>query len=269
MVLVLSCSPVVWGESVHILQKNETLYGIAAQYGISVDNLIKINNIKNVHNLRVGMEIIISLETSETHRVRKGETLFGIARKYNITLDELLSANNLDRGYLLKVDDVLKIPGTGTSAATLVYEKPEEGRGPEPEPEEEIREAETETVAVSPDLAGKDWPIIGVPVPTEGKLSGVYIKGSRGDPVRTISSGTVVWVGPYRGFGKVVLIQSFDRYVYVYGGNDEVEVEVGQEVTPGMVISKLGTNPHSQEPELFFSVFRNGKPVDPVQAPRS
>ena len=260
MVLVLSCSPVVWGESVHILQKNETLYGIAAQYGISVDNLIKINNIKNVHNLRVGMEIIISLETSETHRVRKGETLFGIARKYNITLDELLSANNLDRGYLLKVDDVLKIPGTGTSAATVVYEKPEEG----PEPE-----AEEEQDAVSPELAEKDWPIIGVPVPTEGKLSGVYIKGSRGDPVRTISSGTGVWVGPYRGFGKVVLIQSFDRYVYVYGGNDEVEVEVGQEVTPGMVISKLGTNPHSQEPELFFSVFRNGKPVDPVQAPRS
>ncbi len=264
LILVGVCSSVTWGQSVHILRKNETLYSIARKYGIPVDDLIKMNNIQNVHNLRVGTEIIIRPETSETHRARKGETLFGIARQYDITLDELLSANKIDRGYLLKVDDVLKIPGTGTetSAATVVYETTEQEQEPVPE-------AETEAAAVSRDLAGKDWPIIGVPVPSDGKLSGVYIKGSRGDPVRTISSGTVVWVGPYRGFGKVVLIQSFDRYVYVYGGNDEIEVEVGQEVTPGMVISKLGTNPHSQEPELFFSVFRHGKPVDPEQAPRS
>lgn len=268
LIFVLSLPAAVCGESVHVLQKNETLYSIARKYDISLDELIRINNIKDVHKLNVGMEIIVSPETAAAHQVKKGETLFGIAGTYNVTLDELLAANNIERDYLLKVDDILKIPGTGNTEL-VQNEAVEEHAGAAAEEDRPEPEDRAETATLLQDLEEKDWPIIGVPVPVEGKLSGVYIKGNKGDPVRTISSGTVVWVGPYRGFGKVVLIQSFDRYVYVYGGNDHIEVEVGQEVKPGMVISKLGKNPHSQEPELFFSVFRNGKPVDPEKAPRS
>lgn len=255
--LILSAfSSPLRADTVHILQKNETLYSVARKYDISVDELIERNNITDVHSLRVGMEIVVKVDEKTGHRVEKGETLFGIARKYDISLNDLLEANKIDRNYLLKTGDLLLIPG---------------GEAEEEPPKEEAEPQENDVEIAEINSLGneKDWPIIGVPVPTEGKLSGVYIEGNTGDPVRTISSGTVVWVGPYRGFGKVVLIQSLDRYVYVYGGNSEIEVEVGQEVTPGMVISKLGINPHSQKPELFFSVFRNGKPVDPEHAPRS
>jgi septal ring factor EnvC (AmiA/AmiB activator) len=112
------------------------------------------------------------------------------------------------------------------------------------------------------------WPLDGYRRYVDGKLKGIQIQGVQGDPVRSISSGKVIWAGPYRGFGRVILVQSSDDYIYVYGGNEETGVEVGQEVEPGTIISTLGINPHLQEPVLFFTVFRNGEPVSPEKAPR-
>ncbi len=260
IILILSSfSTIVTAEQVHILKKNETLYSLARQYDISVDELVRINNIHDVHSLKVGTRIIIS---GNVHHVQKGDTLYGIARKYGISLVDLLKANGLNREYLLKTGDILRIPG---EPATETVEAEREV----PLVEEEIQKPDEEKqITEISSIEPRDWPIVGDPIPADGKLSGVTIKGEEGDPVRTISSGIVVWVGPYRGFGKVVLIQSSDRYVYVYGGNAAIGVEVGQEVRPGMVISTLGKNPHSKKPELFFSVFRNGKPVDPIMAPR-
>lgn len=249
----------------HVLQKNETLYSIARKYDTSVDELVRINNIQDVRKLRVGTEIIVSKEPGPVYKVEKGDTLYGIARAYDVDLESLLAVNSLQKDYVLKVGDILRIPAAITATEIKHTAEGEKDPVETTEPVEQEEAAETvETVE-----NGKQWPIIGVPVPSEGKLSGVYIKGEEGMPVRTISSGTVVWVGPYRGFGKVVLIQSKDRYVYIYGGNAEIIVETGEEVFPGTVISTLGINPHSKKPELFFSVFRNGKPVDPEEAPRN
>jgi murein DD-endopeptidase MepM/ murein hydrolase activator NlpD len=271
MVFFLAVSSNIVGETVHSLQKNETLYSIAKKYGCSVEELMRANGIDDPRNLQVGMTLIIP----DVHTASKGETLYGIARKYGVSLAELLELNGIEENYLLKVGDVLTIPrgrdekeklAEGRTSAKKDQEeaaKPavgkEAGRGkvlPEGEKEAHLPAAEGA------------WPLKGTMVSAEGKLKGVRIAGKRGDPIRSISSGRVVWAGPYRGFGKVVLVQSKDRYVYVYGGNEEIFVTLGQNVDPGMVISSLGINPHTQQPELFFTVFRNGKPIDPEKAPR-
>ncbi len=48
---------------------------------------------------------------AETHSVEQGETYYSISRKYGITVDELCSANNLTTNDVLKVGQVLSIPG--------------------------------------------------------------------------------------------------------------------------------------------------------------
>lgn len=267
---------------VHTLQKNETLYSLAKKYNVSVQALISVNEIENPSNLPVGMKLTIP----NSYEVQRGDTFYSIARRYDTSVEELLQVNGLKRDYVLQVGDVLSLPG---SQFALRDDKEESGQKDEEKATEistqgtpsRNKTAEGETAAPSSgekegstgaedSSYGNDlmWPVNGRRIVLEGKLSGTRIYGKRGDPVVSISSGEVVWVGPYRGFGNVVLIQSPDRYIYVYGGNENIKVEVGDTVEPGMEIASLGVNPHGEKPALFFTVYKDGKPVDPEKAPR-
>jgi murein DD-endopeptidase MepM/ murein hydrolase activator NlpD len=85
-----------------------------------------------------------------------------------------------------------------------------------------------------------------------------------GDGVRSVSTGRVVWVGPYRGFGRVVFVESTGGFVYVYAGNDRILVEVGDRVRQGMEIGRLGKSAHLGGARLIFMVYHNGRPIDPA-----
>lgn len=259
LLLAVSLSPLS-GEAagVHVLKKNETLYSIARQYDVSVEEIVRRNNINDPTDLPVGMRLTIPVYGS-SYTVGKGDTLYGIARSNGLTVKELTEYNGLGEGYILKAGDILMIPGTEPVAR--------EG-DPAGDNEEAPGKTSEEVLPPEMDVPEGFWPLSGERRYVDGKLKGIQIQGVRGDPVRSISSGKVIWEGPYRGFGRVVLVQSPDEYIYVYGGNEKTAVEVGQNVEPGTVISSLGVNPHLQEPVLFFTVFRNGKPVSPENAPR-
>jgi lipoprotein YgeR len=259
-------------QQVHTLKKNETLYRLSKQYNVTVEAILKANSIDDPTSLRVGENIIIP----HSYFVRPGDTLYGIARKHNTTVENLLELNNLDKGYVLKVEDSIMLPqeeGPVRTAAAATTEGPE----PDDSVQDNLSEAPTGTTRTDNERAVDReldlqrelfWPINGKIQPYEGKMSGTQIEGERGDPVVSISSGEVVWVGPYRGFGNVILIQSPDRFIYVYGGNEKTNVAVGETVNPGMEIGTLGIHPHGEKPVLFFTVFKDGKPVDPEKAPR-
>ena len=76
-------------------------------------------------------------------------------------------------------------------------------------------------------------------------------------------------MAPYRGYNKLIIVESPDTHIYAYGGNDLCLVTVGDQVFPGMEIGKLGVNPHEGSAKAFFFVYKNGTPVDPEKAPRS
>ena len=86
--------------------------------------------------------------------------------------------------------------------------------------------------------------------------------------VHAVASGSVVWTGPYRGFGNVVLVDS-KGYIYLYGGSEDLFVNVGQTVNVGNRIGRLGSSgPNGTRQPMYFSVFREGLPVSPDEAPR-
>jgi murein DD-endopeptidase MepM/ murein hydrolase activator NlpD len=257
---------------VHVLKKNETLYSIARQYDVSVEEIVKSNNINDPTDLPVGMRLTIPGGGS-SYTVRRGDTLYGIARRYGLSVEELKRHNGLSTGYILKAGDVLMIPGRDDpNRVADPSEYPVGSTDPvDPvDPTDPTDPTGTSEDSLPPQMDDPEgfWPLDGYRRYVDGKLKGIQIQGVQGDPVRSISSGKVIWAGPYRGFGRVILVQSSDDYIYVYGGNEETGVEVGQEVEPGTIISTLGINPHLQEPVLFFTVFRNGEPVSPEKAPR-
>jgi septal ring factor EnvC (AmiA/AmiB activator) len=101
-----------------------------------------------------------------------------------------------------------------------------------------------------------------------GKLDGVALVGERNEPVRSLKEGVVISAGPYRGFGKVVIIQVTGGYLYVYGGCENLSVREGDTVKAGTEVGRLGIDALSEKPQLFFLVYRNNVSMDPAAAPR-
>ncbi len=263
-------------ETVHILKKGETIYSIAQSYGVDVQTILKINNITDPTKLPAGQRIRIPAEnntdnpisavqprTFSDHKVAKGETLYGIARHYEISLDTLRSVNNLPENFLLKEGYVLKIPSDAEKSST---EKPELPLGPgpviiTPEPSPKF------TKTIDPSVR---WPVTAREIAyMTGKLDGVLLLGEKSEPVKSLTQGTVVSAGPYRGFGKVVIVQRTGGYLYVYGGCESLSVKQGDRVAPGTELGKLGIDPVSIKPQLFLLVRQNNVPLDPAKAPRS
>ncbi|MDR2049862.1 MAG: peptidoglycan DD-metalloendopeptidase family protein [Treponema sp.] len=102
-----------------------------------------------------------------------------------------------------------------------------------------------------------------------GKLYGVVVTGERSEPVKSLIQGTVVHAGPYRGFGRVAIVQVTGGYFYVYGGCESLSVKEGDRVAPGAELGKLGVDAKSEKPQLFFLVYRSNNPIDPAKAPRA
>ncbi|EDP70066.1 hypothetical protein FBALC1_11052 [Flavobacteriales bacterium ALC-1] len=85
----------------HIVDKNETLYGIAKRYGLSINELKSKNNL-NTNLIKVGQKLRVrnfglssSVNNIATWTVEKGDTLFSIAKKSGIPLDTIKQLNGL------------------------------------------------------------------------------------------------------------------------------------------------------------------------------
>lgn len=259
----------------YTVQKGDTLYSIARKYGIKPDELILFNGIDDVRKLYVGKDIRIPVqienETRLTHKTSKGETLTGIARKYGISLDTLFSANNLNGNYVLKIGDTLTIPVPGQQTVRETFPPPIPATIPAAAPPQRPAErARSPAKPASIDTRLR-WPL----TPKEsaymsGVLSpGMLLTGERGEAVRSISAGTVVSAGPYRGFGRVVIVKSDSGYDYFYGGCEKISVKKGDRVLPGTEVGRLGVSAMTAKPQLTFMVYHNHKSIDPAKAPRA
>jgi murein DD-endopeptidase MepM/ murein hydrolase activator NlpD len=281
---LIAVLPLCAQEQTHTVQKGETFFSIARDYGVTRNDLLRANNISDPSRLYVGQRLRIPgsaavappgrSTASRTYRVRNGDTLYSIARRHNVALTDLLNANGLNSGYVLKVNDTLKIPGGAPSRSPAP--------APAPVPAVPVGLPRTQPAEIAgtpfpesqiPDTAGTDqttWPISAKSVnEMKGKLRGLLLYGSEAEPVKAVASGTVISAGPYRGFGRVAIVQSDGGYLYVYGGMRSLSVKEGDPVGPGAQLGNLGVDAVSGLPSLFFLVYRNSKPVDPAAAPRA
>ena len=238
---------------VHRIATGETLYGIARKYGLSVQLLQSANGITDPTRLRTGQALTIP----RAHVMRKGDTIYSVSRKYGVDPAVMLAANEIADPTALRIGQVLLVPGSGRATS--------EGQ------------SKTRLVQVPPPsgtavrVSGGEhrlWPIAGPRTRITGKLTGLKISGTEGAAVRSVSSGTVRWASPSRGFGQVVLVENPLGYIFGYLGSAETFVSVGDRVEIGTEIGRLGLNPHDQKPNLYFLVFKDGVPADPWQAPR-
>lgn len=247
-----------------MVEKGDTLYSIGREFNVSVQALIRANGIVNPRALKAGTRITVP----NTYIVQKGDTLYGIARRNEISVEELCEVNGIEKDAIIKVGQALELPG---SAVLVAADEQESDSRTDRDGDENAEETlEKDSRSYTEVVQGKDvlWPHAGSRSRLNGKLRGTQISGSRGDEVVSVSSGKVVWVAPYRGYGNLVMVESSNGMIYAYGGNEATYVEVGDQVEAGTVLGRLGINPIEKTAKVFFFVYKNGKPVDPATAPR-
>ena len=230
---------------VHRVAAGETLYRIAKQHGVTVDLLQQANGISDPTRLSTGRNLTIP----RAYVMRKGDTIYSVGRAHGVEPALILAANEILDPTQVRVGQALIIPESSPPSTPRLAAPPPATSG---------RGSGTHRL----------WPISGTRTPLTGKLSGLKISGTEGVAVRSVSSGTVRWASPSRGFGQVVLVENPLGYIYGYLGNAETFVDVGDRVEIGTELGRLGLNPHDQKPNLYFLVFKDGLPADPWQAPR-
>lgn len=94
---------------IHVIQPNQSLFGIAQAYGTSVDELIKTNDIPNPNDLVQGQTLVIPI-VGKFYWVKSGDSLYSIARKFGITQQQLATVNRIPANQPLRIGMRLYIP---------------------------------------------------------------------------------------------------------------------------------------------------------------
>jgi murein DD-endopeptidase MepM/ murein hydrolase activator NlpD len=231
---------------VHRVAAGETLYRIAKQHGVTVTLLQQANGISDPTRLSTGQKLTIP----RAYVMRKGDTIYSVGRAHGVEPALILAANEILDPTQVRVGQALIIPESAAPSTPRLAAPPPSATA--------SRGSGTHRL----------WPTDGARTPLTGKLSGLKISGTVGAVVRSVSSGTVRWASPSRGFGQVVLVENPLGYIYGYLGSAETFVNVGDRVEIGTELGRLGLNPHDHKPNLYFLVFKDGQPADPWQAPR-
>lgn len=122
----------VYANSIHTVQRGETLFSISRRYNTTVAALMQANNIVNPNLIFAGQQLVIPSGSTPptatpvppppgatavppsiifpTHIVRSGETLSSIARLYGVSVYDLATANNIANVNRIYVGQRLVIP---------------------------------------------------------------------------------------------------------------------------------------------------------------
>lgn len=93
---------------------------------------------------------------------------------------------------------------------------------------------------------------------------GVDFAARRNTNVVAVAAGIVTWSGPKSGYGNIIEVDHGNDHVTRYAHNARNLVEVGDVVTRGEVIAKLGSTGRATGPNLHFEVLQGGQAVDPL-----
>ncbi|AMJ95525.1 M23 family metallopeptidase [Alteromonas stellipolaris] len=93
---------------------------------------------------------------------------------------------------------------------------------------------------------------------------GLDFAGKAGDDVLATAAGIVTWAGERSGYGQLVEIEHGDGFITRYGHNETLTVSIGDVVTKGQSIAKMGNTGRSTGVHVHYEVIRNGKQIDPL-----
>lgn len=95
--------------------------------------------------------------------------------------------------------------------------------------------------------------------------SGLDLAAPEKSHVRSVLKGMIIFAGTLPGYGKVVSVKHNDQDVSLYGHLSSIDVKIGDQISAGTVIGRVGQTGHATGPHLHFEWRKDGKPVNPLK----
>jgi len=91
---------------------------------------------------------------------------------------------------------------------------------------------------------------------------GIIISARPGTPIVAPYAGSVMFAGPFRGYGQILIVEHSNGYHSLIAGLGRIDTSVGKHVATG---EPVGLMPSSADgnPELYFELRRHGQPINP------
>ena len=93
---------------------------------------------------------------------------------------------------------------------------------------------------------------------------GLFIKANEGAEVKSVATGRVVFADWLRGFGNLIILDHGDGYMSLYGNNQAVLKQVGDNVRAGDTIASVGNSGGNETNGLYYELRRQSRPFDPL-----
>ena len=111
----------------------------------------------------------------------------------------------------------------------------------------------------------------GVPDPSGSTERGVSFATRAGAQVTAPIDGWVVYAGPFRSYGQLLILNAGGGYHVLLAGMERISVDIGQFVLTGEPVAAMGNGSHvaailatgSSQPVLYVEIRKDGTPVDP------
>jgi septal ring factor EnvC (AmiA/AmiB activator) len=111
----------------------------------------------------------------------------------------------------------------------------------------------------------------GTPDGNGGQERGLSIATRAGAQVTAPADGWVVYAGPFRSYGQLLILNVGGGYHILLAGMDRISVDLGQFVLTGEPVAVMGNGSHiaavlatgSSQPVLYVEFRKDGVPVDP------
>ena len=231
------------------VRAGDTISGIAKKFGLTnISTLISVNDIGNVRQLASGQKLKIPSIDGIIYTVKKGDSLSSITGKYKISLEQLLDVNELT-SETLTAGQQLFLPGAAMDAASLKNAMGELFRLPI-----------SAQFRWSSPYGNRIDPIAGV----KSFHTGTDMACPTGTPILAAMSGKVTTTGINRVYGNYVIIDHGNGYQTLYAHMSKIIASKGQWVSQGTRIGLVGSTGYSTGPHLHFTVYKNGKLIDPM-----
>ncbi|GAA3843044.1 peptidoglycan DD-metalloendopeptidase family protein [[Pseudomonas] carboxydohydrogena] len=104
-----------------------------------------------------------------------------------------------------------------------------------------------------------------------GQERGISIATRPGAQVTTPCDGWVVYAGPFRSYGQLLILNAGGGYHVLIAGMDRISVNIGQFVLTGEPVATMGSQSQvasilaapSSQPVLYIEFRKDGAPIDP------
>jgi septal ring factor EnvC (AmiA/AmiB activator) len=95
--------------------------------------------------------------------------------------------------------------------------------------------------------------------------SGIDIKADKGEPVRSVFQGKVLYSSWFKGYGNMIIIDHGNNYYTIYAHLEETFKSKGDAVETREVIATVGDTGSIGGAKLYFEVRHHGKPENPLE----